>query len=447
MASSLVDLVKINVSNTGSGAITLGSPVEGYRGADVLTNGTAYSYSIQQGSAWEFGRGTYLASSNQLVRAVIDSSDGGTPINLKVGAAVSLTALSEDLMPQVQLTESIAADVAAVEEAKTLAETAADTATTKAGEADSSATLSLSSAHAAELIGDQVSETAAFVAQVLASMGRYYASRATAVAALAVGDLFTSNETGTLAVYQRTGTTPFYSLVCPVGYSGPITTSALTMATAKLLGRTTASSGAVEELTLAGLLSMSGGVLRGLHAAHGLWGAGAAGEYISPQINNAAHSTTTLSTGGIHFTPIRPMRNCTIDQLEAEVAANAAGGVNFHLALYPDVNGAPDTSSALGRTTTALYASALGIKNTASEITATLAAGSTYWFAISASGNISFRAAAIGATPVIGYSSASFSGSSWRTCTFTHGQLPATCPTTSLGTAATATPLIRARLS
>ena len=43
MASSLVDLVKINVGNTGSGAITLGSAVEGYRGREVLTNGTVYS--------------------------------------------------------------------------------------------------------------------------------------------------------------------------------------------------------------------------------------------------------------------------------------------------------------------------------------------------------------------------------------------------------------------
>lgn len=147
MASSLVDLVKINVSNTGSGAITLGSAVEGYRGREVLTNGTVYSYSIQQGSAWEFGRGTYLAESSQLIRSVIDSSDGGTAISVKAGAQIAFTALSADLMPQVQLTDEIQADRLATEDARDaalaaqgLAETAAGTATTKAGEASGSAT-------------------------------------------------------------------------------------------------------------------------------------------------------------------------------------------------------------------------------------------------------------------------------------------------------------------
>ncbi len=139
MPSSLVTLVKINVSNTGSGAITLGSAAEGYRGREVLTNGTVYSYSIQQGSAWEFGRGTYLSESAQLVRSVIDSSDGGAAISLRPNAQVSLTAIAEDLMPQTQLTVGIQADREAAEAAKDLAETAAGTATTKAGEAASSA--------------------------------------------------------------------------------------------------------------------------------------------------------------------------------------------------------------------------------------------------------------------------------------------------------------------
>lgn len=154
MASSLVDLVKINVSNTGSGAITLGSAVEGYRGRDVLTNGTVYSYSIQQGSAWEFGRGTYLAESAQIIRSVIDSSDGGTALDLKPNAQIAFTALSADLMPTTQITEEIQAKVDAATSAQTGAETAQglsedardasvaakDISVTKAGEAAASAT-------------------------------------------------------------------------------------------------------------------------------------------------------------------------------------------------------------------------------------------------------------------------------------------------------------------
>lgn len=44
---------------------------------------------------------------------------------------------------------------------------------------------------------------------------------------------------------------------------GAITTSGLTMATSRLLGRTTASTGAVEEISVAGGLTLSGGVLTG----------------------------------------------------------------------------------------------------------------------------------------------------------------------------------------
>lgn len=159
MASSLVDLVKINVSNTGSGAITLGSAVEGYRGRDVLTNGTVYSYSIQQGSAWEFGRGTYLAESAQIIRSVIDSSDGGTAINLKPNAQIAFTALSADLMPQVQLTADIQAKVDAATAAQTGAETARDqsitakdTAVAKAAEAAESASAAAASVGAVKQI-------------------------------------------------------------------------------------------------------------------------------------------------------------------------------------------------------------------------------------------------------------------------------------------------------
>lgn len=97
MASTLVDLVKITAKNTGTGAITLGSAVEGYRGIEALTNAQVYSYAIQQNGAWEVGRGTYLASGTQLSRSVLYSSNGGTPINMQPGAQISFVVLAEDL--------------------------------------------------------------------------------------------------------------------------------------------------------------------------------------------------------------------------------------------------------------------------------------------------------------------------------------------------------------
>lgn len=127
MAGTLVDLVKIVAASSGSGAITLGQPVDGFRGADALVNGRIYSYSIQQGAAWEYGRGTYLLSGRLLTRSPVASSSGGAPINLAPNAQVSFVALAEDL-DAVQL----AADATT---AAAVAEAAALQAATSAGNA------------------------------------------------------------------------------------------------------------------------------------------------------------------------------------------------------------------------------------------------------------------------------------------------------------------------
>ncbi|ABD25110.1 hypothetical protein Saro_0663 [Novosphingobium aromaticivorans DSM 12444] len=318
---------------------------------------------------------------------------------------------------------------------------------TTAAAVSSDKSLVLSTAEAVGTIAGQVAENAALVAEVLAAMGRFYATRSSGVAATSVGELFTSNEGGTLAVYQRTATTPFYSTISVVGYAGGIGSSLLTMASARLLGRTTGSTGPIEELSAAGLLSLSGGTLRGLHAAHGLFGKGVTGEYVSPQINNAAPTTVTLTTGGIHYTPLRVMRDLAFDRLEVEVTSNPAAGTTIHLAIYPDNGGVPDGSTALARTASPIDAVGIAIKNTGSEVAGALAKGQTYWLAISVSATTVLRAAAVGAMPIIGYPSSSFTGCSWLSSTFTHAQLPSTCLTTALGTAGGLTPLVRARIA
>ena len=63
-----------------------------------------------------------------------------------------------------------------------------------------------------------------------------------------------------------TGTTTTLTLPITGGglaASGSVTTSGLTMNTSRLLGRTTASSGAVEEISIGGGLSLAGTVLTG----------------------------------------------------------------------------------------------------------------------------------------------------------------------------------------
>jgi hypothetical protein len=95
---TLVNLVKFTADTTGTGAITVGQAVPGYRGREVLTDGGVYSYSIQQDADWEFGRATYLAASNAFVRTPFGSSNGGVAIDLQPNAPVALIALAEDLM-------------------------------------------------------------------------------------------------------------------------------------------------------------------------------------------------------------------------------------------------------------------------------------------------------------------------------------------------------------
>lgn len=123
MAAKLVNNVKIAVQNTGTGALQLGSAIEGYRGVEALTNGEIYSYSIRQNAAFEYGRGTYLSSGRQFLRQPLGSSDGGTAINLASGAEIAFTPLAEDL-EAVNLTAS--AQLAAQEAQADAAQVAID---------------------------------------------------------------------------------------------------------------------------------------------------------------------------------------------------------------------------------------------------------------------------------------------------------------------------------
>lgn len=94
--STLVDLVKVIVNNTGTGTLQLGVAVEGFRGLPALTDGETYSYSIQQGANYEVGTGIYSAGDLTLTRGVIFSSYGNTAIPLRPNAVVTFTALAQD---------------------------------------------------------------------------------------------------------------------------------------------------------------------------------------------------------------------------------------------------------------------------------------------------------------------------------------------------------------
>lgn len=98
MTVELVDLVKMYISRAETSYFELGTPVEGFRGQDALTNGAQYSYSIQIGSNYEVGSGFYDVSTGQLTRAILYSSYGNGPIPIPTDSVITFTALARDFL-------------------------------------------------------------------------------------------------------------------------------------------------------------------------------------------------------------------------------------------------------------------------------------------------------------------------------------------------------------
>ncbi len=90
----------VSTTTTGTGTITLGSPVSGYQSfADAgVTNGNSVRYTIEDGANFEIGTGTYTASGTTLSRTPSESSNSGSAINLSGSARVFITAAAEDIL-------------------------------------------------------------------------------------------------------------------------------------------------------------------------------------------------------------------------------------------------------------------------------------------------------------------------------------------------------------
>lgn len=89
MPAILKDRVKETTTTTGTGTITLGGAVSGFRGFSVIGDGqyTYYTIAGQTSSEWEVGRGTYFAvGSGQVSRdTVFASSNSGSLVNFSAG--------------------------------------------------------------------------------------------------------------------------------------------------------------------------------------------------------------------------------------------------------------------------------------------------------------------------------------------------------------------------
>lgn len=95
-----VNRAYVNTATTGTGTITLGAAVSGYQtfASSGLTTGDLVSYTIEDGTAWEIGTGTYSSTGPTLTRTLTQSSTGSL-LNLTGNAKVFVTIRAQDVMP------------------------------------------------------------------------------------------------------------------------------------------------------------------------------------------------------------------------------------------------------------------------------------------------------------------------------------------------------------
>lgn len=108
----LADLVQQNTATTGTGTVTLGAAVTGFRtvaGASIA-DGSVVSYAILDGTDRETGTGVIGASGTTLTR-VLRASTTGSLLNLSGSAAVGIVANAGDFDPQSNMAATAAPTV------------------------------------------------------------------------------------------------------------------------------------------------------------------------------------------------------------------------------------------------------------------------------------------------------------------------------------------------
>lgn len=97
---TLVNRAKMTTATTGTEALTLGAASDGFQSfADAgVADGDVVRYVIEDGNAWEIGLGTYTSSGTTLTRQVLESSAGGSAINLSGNATVFVAAAGADFL-------------------------------------------------------------------------------------------------------------------------------------------------------------------------------------------------------------------------------------------------------------------------------------------------------------------------------------------------------------
>jgi hypothetical protein len=212
---------------------------------------------------------------------------------------------------------------------------------------------------------------------------------------------------------------------------GAATGSGLTMATARLLGRTTSGSGAVEELSPGACVTFEAGAVVARGSVLNLY-KGDSGTYLLNQLTGATLGTSAPVANQMDFYPLIPLADdLTISALAIYVTTGVASTL-ARVGIYADNNGKPDGGALIGES---------GALDTATSSTAregalsvTLSKGTRYWLAVLTNGAPSLRGlnvAAVLPLPAITDLS-STSNRTTRRAAQTYGALPSTAPTTSV---------------
>ncbi len=98
----LFNRVRMTVSGTpGTGTITLLAATTGFQSfaSAGVADADVVSYLIEDGTAWEYGQGTYTSSGTTLARTTVEGSSAGgtTKISATSNALVSITALASNI--------------------------------------------------------------------------------------------------------------------------------------------------------------------------------------------------------------------------------------------------------------------------------------------------------------------------------------------------------------